>query len=288
LPARRLMLSFVTTALTFAPSITLAVPRGAVMAQAISHVPVVKSTAINMAVSARVIKGMDWQEMSILLPHEAYRLMITPLPRFKIDTVEKASMFKKWWETLFVPIIAEHHDIEEKLYFPWIEEKVPLPPKLAAGHIELNEQMAAIAAQTEAALSGDVIAEGKKLEDLLSTFTTFMLDHLAEEEDAIPGALRSSGYTAEDDKATVGKIMANIGDAASLILPLFKDAIDTAGGVGPIPSGDAWVLGLPPSLQEAMGLWYKTYLANNKAVVSKLSKPIGVAEKLVRFVKAGL
>jgi len=223
-------------------------------------------------VSSQVIKGVDWQEMSILLPHEGYRLMIVPMPRFKINTEEKANMFDKWWTTLFIPIISEHHDIEEELYFPWINAKVELPDKLAASHKDLHAQMDEISKISSAACKGNVAIEGPKLEKLLATFTTFMLEHLQEEEEHVPAALRTSSYTEEDDKAMLGKILEKVGKDMPIIAPLFFFACEQPGGVGPIPNGQAWASGLPPPVQEVLPKWNEIYLKENDAIMKALAK----------------
>ena len=69
----------------------------------------------------------DWQDGSILVPHEAIRVMTGPMKRFKLESLPKIEAFSKWYSEIFFPFVTTHHDMEEKHYNPWISDRIAWP-----------------------------------------------------------------------------------------------------------------------------------------------------------------
>jgi len=235
----------------------------------------------SMLTSAVMDKVSDWCDMSIILPHEAFRVLIMKLPNIKIKSPEDAAVFEGWWNDYFIPIIGEHHEAEEKIYFPWVESKAgKCPTSFETGHETLNTGMAEIASLAAVAAAGEPgpfaflpfvgYKEGKAVEAKLSEFYTFLVGHLSEEEEWVPNALRTNGFDPSEEAAVVPQIVKSLTVPAK-VLPLFAYAIDSSEGtMAPLTSSDMWIARLPPPLQEAMPGMIEALKKDNLAVVDSL------------------
>ncbi len=165
---------------------------------------------VKQKLSSKIIKEVkDWQDGSLLIPHEAIRVMLADLQKgFVLDTVEKVGAFEKLWKVWIYDFIHHHHDIEEKKYMPWINEKVPTPPEMSIkkDHEALLADMDAISKLAEA----KTLEAGQQLPPLLVKFANEMSEHLANEETYVPDMLRQSGYTHEQEGAMIGEIMQSL------------------------------------------------------------------------------
>jgi len=201
--------------------------------------------------SSKVIKEVnDWCDGSLLIPHEAIRIMLGYMEKgFLLDTVEKVGAFESLWKVWMYDFIHHHHDIEETMYMPWINKKVPNPPGL-----EIKKDHGALVADMDMitkVAEKKTLEAGKELEPMLAKFAKEMGEHLAQEEMFIPGMLRESGYTHEEEGEMIGQVMQSLSPEAFVtMLPLIFYAMDKAGGYGPLTSA-VFFSTLPPPLQGA-------------------------------------
>lgn len=90
----------------------------------------------------------------------------------------------QWWDRVRENI-QQHHDHEERIFFPMIRSRVELPPKLSSDHATLIERMTALSA-TVASMCGAKEFDATCLDQLKALAET-MLPHLLEEEaDTLP------------------------------------------------------------------------------------------------------
>jgi len=105
--------------------------------------------------------------------------------------------------------VHEHHDNEEKIYFPWIESKAPIPDKEnTPSHKELITTMERqkVACESICQKGGkNCTSEISLLKNTIPAFVIDMRSHLQEEEKAIPNLLREN-FTQEEESMIVNKI----------------------------------------------------------------------------------
>jgi hemerythrin superfamily protein len=160
----------------------------------------------------------DWADVGLLIPHEAIRRQMTmmcqsaaAMPRSPgKDERWKITMFSSWFVDYFFVSVEEHHDAEEKIYFPWIKSKTEYPEKVfSKSHEDLIAAMTVI----KDACNEILQKEGNGCKDQVALlkknvpeFETEMRAHLKEEEETIPQALRDN-FTEEENDKTVEKIL---------------------------------------------------------------------------------
>jgi hypothetical protein len=99
----------------------------------------------------------DWADMGLLIPHECIRQemhhMLASVDSLNRGVAQKtiqpwqALYFCEWIVDTFEPFIHEHHDIEEEIYFAWIQTKGNIPEKrFSKCHEDLIKQLDEIAA----------------------------------------------------------------------------------------------------------------------------------------------
>lgn len=89
-----------------------------------------------------------WYEKTWLLLHEPIRQalldmsdLIIKSPSFDpIQYPWKVSNFFYYFKTAFAPFVRRHHDVEKKIYIPWVAKKAEIPEAVNTGH-DLIEQM---------------------------------------------------------------------------------------------------------------------------------------------------
>jgi len=154
----------------------------------------------------------------LLIPHEAIRRQMTmmlqsvsAMPDSPSDNeLWKVTLFAVWFCDYFFVIIEEHHNAEEKVYFPWIKTKAEYPEKeFNKDHEELETDMTAIKAVCKKILR----KKGKNcneeiaiLKNKTPAFETDMRAHLKEEEGSLPALLRDN-FTQEEEGVAVEKII---------------------------------------------------------------------------------
>jgi len=223
--------------------------------------------------SSSVIREVnDWCDSSLLMPHEPIRVMLNAFERgFHLDTLDKVGAFEQLWRVWVFDFIHHHHDIEETIYMPWINERVASPAGLAieTDHESLIKEMEAISAVA----AEKTLAAGARLPAMLHNFAAGMKAHLANEETYVPQMLRESGYAHEDEGALIGKVMASLSpDAMAMMMPLVLHALELANGYGPL-TADGFAATLPQPLQEALPAWKATFKTDFLDVIEKLCTP---------------
>lgn len=164
----------------------------------------------------------DWADIGLLIPHEAIRRQMTMMVQSANampddpaeDELWKATLFARWYIDYLFISIEEHHDVEEKIYFPWIKTKTEYPEKqFGKSHEELIETMSRMKDACIVICKGKGKGCTKEIAFLKTTIPTFvkdMNDHLREEEETIPALLRDN-FTQEEEGKIVEKILAGGG-----------------------------------------------------------------------------
>mmetsp|Transcript_21280 Transcript_21280/g.38842 ORF Transcript_21280/g.38842 Transcript_21280/m.38842 type:complete len:258 (-) Transcript_21280:147-920(-) len=166
-----------------------------------------------------VIKNpAEWQDKGILVPHEAVRLLHAwireILPNYNPldgDQSWKTPLFFNWLSTYYVAYVHHHHHAEEEIYNPGIVEKgAKLPTKISSDHRDLLSRLDKIESFEQAIANGDKVAlQGFK--DHMTKLMDTMDEHMNEEEQIYPQALRACGITQEEEGEIVQKIVQGIG-----------------------------------------------------------------------------
>lgn len=161
---------------------------------------------------------MDWADMGLLIPHEAIRRQLTmmvqsvnALPDSPADNeLWKATLFAKWYCEFFFVSIHEHHDAEEKIYFPFIKTKTEYPEKeFSKDHKSLMVAMDEMLKACETICKKGGKGCEKEIALMKEKAVSFVKDmnaHLKEEEETIPSLLRDN-FTQEEEGAIVEKII---------------------------------------------------------------------------------
>lgn len=161
---------------------------------------------------------LDWADLGLLIPHEAIRRQMAmmvqsvgAMPDIPADNeLWKVTLFAKWFCDYFFISIEEHHEAEEKIYFPWLKTKTVYPEeKFNKDHEELVADMTVMKKACEAISQKkgkDCSEEIALLKSMSPTFETDMRAHLKEEEESLPGLIRDNA-TQEEEGAIVDKII---------------------------------------------------------------------------------
>jgi hypothetical protein len=159
-----------------------------------------------------------WQEEGILFPHEGIRFLMQELCS-AIEVMDPRPAWKwnnlaTWYQDYFYDVVHHHHDAEEKIYLPWIQTRMVVPAKITSDHPELMQSMDELRDMLK---GGSGVPVGKRGEHLflvrqrVVAFVETMEQHLAEEEEALPGLLREGGFTEEEEGPIVAQIIQSLG-----------------------------------------------------------------------------
>ena len=112
----------------------------------------------------------DWCDVAFLVPHEALRhemrAMIVSVNSLQDDCDQwKVNFFARWYIEFFSPLIHDHHENEEEIYFPWVATRGKMPDKLAKDHVALVELLDGIKSTCESV----VAKKGIKCNDEIAT-----------------------------------------------------------------------------------------------------------------------
>ncbi|KAL3927800.1 MAG: hypothetical protein SGBAC_012925, partial [Bacillariaceae sp.] len=142
----------------------------------------------------------DWADASLLVPHEALRMEMNCM----IKSVDKLSelakqttmqewqvvYFCEWYLDVFAPFCHEHHEVEEEVYFPWLQTRANIPKKeLSKEHEDLVKMLDGLASICKTIISKTGYNCNEEVEELKTKTHTFVVDmkeHMAEEERDIP------------------------------------------------------------------------------------------------------
>lgn len=70
----------------------------------------------------------DWNVISLLIPHEALRREFQYTKNALVENFDvathpwKAIYFREWYEKFLLPVVMDHHDIEERIFFPFYQK----------------------------------------------------------------------------------------------------------------------------------------------------------------------
>lgn len=208
---------------------------------------------------------MDWADAGLLIPHEAIRrqmAMMTQsaaaMPDEPVATEGwKLTLFAKWYIDYFYVCVEEHHDAEEKIYFPWLKEKTQYPEKeFSKSHEELIKAMGVVKDACQKILNkrGKGCAEEVKLlKEKIPTFETDMRAHLKEEEETVPDLVRNN-YTQAEEGVIVEKIIQAGGLAMTKkFLPAILMALQEWATKG---FYDQFVQSIPPPIRHLLFKYY--------------------------------
>lgn len=227
--------------------------------------------------SSRVVKEpKDWCDASILGPHEAFRWLHNAIREIlaNFDPLEpgkdwKTAVFFKWLQRYYIEALHHHHDAEENIYNSAIVEKGgQLPDKITADHkeiIEGLEKCGTFRAKIEAGDEAALVA----FKAHLSALIDMVDEHLAEEEEAYPSALRSSSMTEEEEKKVVMKIIQSIGLDGNKVLspPVIYTMYMWAGK----EKVESTIKSMPLPIRMAFSRsWLPDFRANNLGVIRVL------------------
>ena len=119
--------------------------------------------------------------------------------------------FKSFW-TKYLSEVHHHHEVEEEIFFPYMEKVVKMPPKLTSDHLELFVLMEDLDKQIKALGTSSKDNAIQSLVDVVVDFTAFkrkMNAHLAEEEEVGLPMLRFH-FSEKTIKPAIDKLLAKI------------------------------------------------------------------------------
>ena len=163
-----------------------------------------------------------WADKAFLIPHEGLRLLTTELsdavnsPNFDVaDHPWQASTLVTWFHSFYLPLVEHHHEVEERLYFPWMESRLTALgktiPELPIGHAELMQLLASTNDAIEAlATAEDPTAATAELRASLAAFVGKLLAHLEAEERLLTPLLLAH-FTQEENVAVTNRIIQDLG-----------------------------------------------------------------------------
>ncbi|KAL9181720.1 hypothetical protein ACHAXT_012063 [Thalassiosira profunda] len=208
---------------------------------------------------------VDWADCGLLIPHEAIRrqmsMLVQSVTALPDDPAAgerwKVVLFAKWYVRYFFESVLEHHDAEEELYFPWIQEKAEYPEKeMSKDHEDLLAEMEVMKKACEAIVARKGNGCAKEIAVLKKAAPGFEKDmraHLKEEEETFPKILREH-FTQEEEGAIVEKILQGGGLAmARTFLPAVIAAMQEWASK---EFYDEFVASMPPPIRHLAFTYY--------------------------------
>lgn len=155
------------------------------------------------AVTASADGKYSYDNISFLFPHEPLRreLLRGKKALEGMDLTAhpwKAKYLRVWLDEFLIPIIADHHDSEDKIFDPSYEKVgVKVPEKFVKDHAALVESLKTLSLSVHALIDHLQDGEqGSKLEGLRKEYQALfdlMEEHLADEERFWPEVIRQHG-----------------------------------------------------------------------------------------------
>eukprot|EP00742_Colponemidia_sp_Colp-10_P001571 GILJ01001690.1.p1 GENE.GILJ01001690.1~~GILJ01001690.1.p1 ORF type:complete len:291 (-),score=39.83 GILJ01001690.1:173-1006(-) len=194
---------------------------------------------------SRVLQNAEhWYEIGLLYPHEAIRQDLKTFTQiFSRDNVSgslsdawKVQRFLQYFSKYFYPMVHGHHDVEEKIYVPWVKSRVAVPDKVCMDHKHLLDELdniksfeptinVAVLAHDETAYHTDF----EKLREAVLGLNGFMCDHLAEEEVIFPPLLKEH-FTEAEEQQVIQRIVKAERSLGPIMLPWILSAMAKWGG----------------------------------------------------------
>lgn len=223
--------------------------------------------------SSSVIRDpKEWQDDSILIPHECFRWYHTQirimLPKLRMGEAWRIKLFKEWITVYYMDSVHHHHDTEENIYNPAITNKGgKLGPRIVSDHKKILDNIHKIQSYLEQLQSKpDIISECCSF---IETFLDEVEDHLAEEEQAYPAALRSCGMTQAEDAQVVDQIIQSLGLSGNKVMlpPILYVMCMWKGEAQMQEFGKA----IPPPIRLLSNqCWFSDFYHNNLCVIEAL------------------
>ena len=180
--------------------------------------------------TSRVLKpknnDYDYADLAFLIPHEPVRILTERTTRALAfyDPERQPWKIKRlqtWIEEVYIPIIHEHHDFEEKIYFPFFR-------KLGAqGFDSQVDDHAQLMQKLEHVRKATASGSGDAARRAFADMAELMLKHLDEEEEYWPTELRKHGAKKADEaeKLILAEGARHGGHAFQMILILICEAM---------------------------------------------------------------
>lgn len=221
----------------------------------------------------------DWRKCSLLIPHEALRADMVALqhaiqPQYFDGTVSWKVRNLFLWFSRFASVVHEHHENEELIYMPWLAKRARVPEKVSVDHKQLIAMLQYLEhdmkIKFERAASDEERRQiANEFRDKANQFVEEMRQHLTEEEIQVPKLLQESGYTQEQEKEIVQKIIQKGGlDGNRVILPNILVEMKRWGGDEHVNRLRAEIP--TPILWLCDGRWMSDYEENNVKMIRSL------------------
>ncbi len=149
-----------------------------------------KYNLTSTAIKPRECGNYEDYENHLLIPHEAIRRenakLVSAVKHLEVSTFRfQVKALNKWWIDFYVPIIHEHHHIEENISFPYWAKLGNAVPN---DQIEDHKILLSLISDTSKCIGeANTMEEGsldiiKLLQSKISHFSEVLLKHLADEE----------------------------------------------------------------------------------------------------------
>ena len=194
----------------------------------------------------------DWRSTTMLVTHEPIRsgmntLMEITNKKYYTTTdckvlEKKMKLLFKWYNDIFYKFVIHHHNVEEKIYYPWILSKTEaLPEKLSKDLATLNKMLDEIknsrssfyaTGDDKNKLDADNFKKNlQELHVLSEKLYKNMSQHLDEEERIVPVLLIQYDIKQAEESAVVDEIIEGLGLSANkVMLPWITDCMLRWGG----------------------------------------------------------
>jgi len=176
--------------------------------------------------SVVITDNKEWYDRGLLMPHETIRRLTMQMidgtneTNFDLDKNPwKAQVFVDWFK-FYYSFVHFHHDIEETIYFPWVDERVKIPEILRSEHSHLMYMLNQIKKLSEEVALKLSLEKAREMNKLMITMAKEMFEHLVHEEKFIPNALKENFTEAEEKTLIQEKILKQMKDPNELVAVL--------------------------------------------------------------------
>ncbi len=167
----------------------------------------------------RELSANEWQNIGLLVPHEALRYEFTLFgwmlshPNFDAADARKADALLDFWNSAPFPLIVGHHNGEDSdavvKVFPDVYGEGKRATLEHVGLHQMAEEVDSRCRQmARCAHDGDASGAAQHKAELDALFTRLeaeMVEHLAEEERAFPVAVRKTEFGSDPDSSRLDK-----------------------------------------------------------------------------------
>jgi len=243
---------------------------------------------------------LDWALMAMMVPHSAIRLGMHRLEKgidglISDPNLKNCKLMRDWYNNHFYQFVHHHHDIEEKILFPWVDKYTKersqntksIPPAIGAEHKDLTEMLEKF--KTDFGKLVEIMESGKdgkayvtyeqdgknllnnEIKPLCTKFVALTSGHLDGEELNVVALIREY-FTPEEESKQMTKIIQSLGlGGAKLMLPWIYEGM---GIFDPTPEKKFQKMynsTIPVPLRVFLGCcWTGSYKRNNKGVIDGL------------------